>query len=870
MSAPPPRSIWGSLAKAIIRVASRLVPVRHRARWLREWQAELWHREDALARRGAVGRSGLTRLVVPALGSLSHAIWMRARPGTGSGLLRDLRFAVRILLRHPGFTWTAIGTLALGIGGNVAVLSVVHGALVRAYPYADGERILALSMRDDQRPGTAGLLSYPDLEVAATVPALASVAGYDWDPVNLSLPGGSRWVGVGLVSPGFMETLGAGLVEGRGFLPEEDDPGSEPVAIVSESLWRSAFPGRPAVGASIRIDEQPHRVVGLAPAFLDIPAGAEVWIPLRPTGRAATRQSFWLGAVARLGDGWTAAEARSSLETLGRALAAEFPDTHAGRTLDATTLREWRTGGVRAALLAVMVGLVLVLLVICTNLTSLGVARAWSRERELAVRRAIGASRGRLVLQFLTEAGVLALCAGVLGVGIAALGVHLLLPRLPAAPTWLTPAFGFPVYAAAALLTLAALFFLGLAPLGAVVLRTRRRRVGPSGPSRDLLLLVQVAGTTLLLVAATHLSTRLVELNRVDPGFATENRVSGSLVLPGRTYADGDAIRRFANELVEQLENAPSIQAGAIVSRMPFRSGVNSVLWWEDGQPEQAFRENPQAQINAVSSDYFATMDVPVLRGRGIEDRDDERAERVVVVNERFARTHFGDRSPIGRSISFTYPPEFHEIVGVVGDVTHQELGSRPVFQIYTAFAQHPGRRMSVVVRGRTSASVVGPALSDAIARVDPGLAIADLRGVDQTVRASYWHLRLATRVFLAIATFASLLAAVGIAGITFQNVSRRQHELAVRLALGASTRDVTGVLAGRLAAFVGAGLALGAGLSLVGSRLVAHRIPGVAPVPLVLVLAVVLSFALIGVGAAVLPTRRALRIAPAQALRSD
>ncbi|MDX1393350.1 MAG: ABC transporter permease [Gemmatimonadota bacterium] len=870
------REAAGRLARWLIGGAVVVVPPVHRERWEREWDAELWHRERRLDSEGIGGIRRAALLIGPALGAFVHAGWLRLqRPGLDA-LRQDVRFALRTYRRSPGFVAAAVATLGLGIAANVAVFAVIEGAFLEPYGYGEADRLGVLGGSDAERPGEILPLSIPDLEEVRESGVFQSVMAADWDPFNVRLDDRTEWVGGGLVSASMFETLGIEPLRGRGFAPDEDGAGGPRVVVLGEAFWRRELGGAEVVGRSLSLDGEPYEIIGVAPAAVDIPEGAELWVPLRPTGERLTRRSNWLSAYARLAPDVTWEGAGASLDVLSARIAAAHPETNEGRSITVESLRDRRTGGLKPAFLALAGAVGVLLLIVCANLASLMLARSARRATELGVRRALGASRGRVARQLITESLALAALGGACGLLVGGWSVRGLGQLVAVRPVWFVPDIDASVAWVAFGLTLASAVIFGIAPIRAASRQAFDSLAGASrgstGRRRDVLVFAQVALSTVLLIAAGLLVRSLSELTSVDPGFDARGRVSGTIQLPDAEYDTDELVTGFVDRLIVAVEARPEIARAAAVTRMPFRSGTNSVMWWEEGQDDEAYRRNPQALLNSVTPGYFEALGIDITRGRALDPRDDGDAEAVAVISEAFARGYFGDRDPVGAHISFSYPTRFVTVVGVVADTRHVSLEQEPRYQIYAPFAQRPTTRVSIAVQA-ASPGATGPAaqaLRDVVRSVEPDVAVAGLAPVEAALSASVWRLRLLTRVFWAFGAFALLLSAVGIAGVVATSVARRTREIGVRVALGARPTQVIGLVGRHTAALVAGGVVTGAGVALVLGRVAEGTLYGVEPRDPLTFAVVVAAFTAVGAVAALLPARRAMAIDPADALRAD
>ncbi len=869
------RSWLGRLALLVIRFASLGVPADQREGWRREWSAELWHRERSVARRPAWTRA--SPLLGPLPGAFLHALTLRFAGFRFDSAVQDLLFALRSYRRAPAYTIVSLVTLGLGVGTTVAVLSVLHGALIRPYAYGDPDRIVVLGTERVERPGDLLPLAYAEIADLMDLGVFESVTAYEWDPFNVRLDDRTEWVGAGVVSPSLFRTFGLAPLLGRVFLPDDAVAEASPVVIIGASFWRRVFGAGDVIGQTLWMDGIPHEVVGVAPEAMDVPRGANLWVPLRPNGAATTRDSRWLQAYARLTPGTTWDQATAALNALAPRLAEAFPGSYDARSFAGIEIREYRAGEVRTGLLALAGALGLLLMIVGANLASLTLARAANRAGEFGVRRALGAGRGRLGRQLLVEGAVLGSVAGVLGVVAGFSSLVALGQLIPERPTWFSPSLG-PYLAligvSTAVLVACSLALIPLASRssgwgsGQVVTPTEGE--APTSRSRDALVFAEVAFTTILLLGAGMLILSLTRLSAVDPGFEAEGRLTGTVQLPLVRYADDESVLAFVESLERGLMSTRDVVSAGMVTRLPFRSGTRSVMWQEESQSADASRENPRAELNSVTPGYLGAMGIERLRGRMLGRQDGADSPPVVVVSETFASGHFGARNPIGNRISFANRPRLFEIVGVVEDVKHEQLGQAPRFQIYAPFAQRPTQRLSLVVEGTGSPAELAPAIRGVLRQLDPDLAIAELSVMEDMVLTSVWRLRLLTRLVWACAAFAVLLAAVGVAGVVAHSVARRTREIGIRLALGARAPDVVTLVCGRMAVVLAGGLTVGVVAGASFGRWAEESLFGVDPHDPWIYLAIIAGFACFGGVAALLPVRRAMRLDPVRALRAD
>ncbi|MEM7416617.1 MAG: ABC transporter permease [Gemmatimonadota bacterium] len=805
---------------------ARIVPAELRADWLREWTSELWYSASTASDTGA--RSPSLRALI---GALPHACYLRSQTFRMATLRRDVAFAVRSYRRSPGYSASTIVTLALASAGLTAVLTIVDGALLRPYPYGDADRMVELAATDPERPGEALRLSFPEVQALEQSPAFASVTAFDWEPFNARQGERTEWVGANRVTASVFTTFGLEPLAGRGFRPEDGIVGGPDVVVLSTAMANRAGAPQGVVGSVVSLDGVPYEVVGVAPPEMAGPDGPDLWVPLRPTGTAASVQSRWLTAYGRLADGVSPEQAHAALESLRSGLAEQAPEDYENRGFQLRSLRDARASEVRTPLLGLVAVLGLVYLIVVANLAVLTAARAGLRGHEFAVRTSLGAGRDQLRRQLIVEGFVLGGVAALIG----AIGAHWLLGVLsgavPESPEWFSTRANSWIFAGVA----AALVATGVG----VTLLAHRTGSGPSparalrgqarGVPRDALVLTQIAMTTLLVLGTGSLGLSLRTLSDVQPGFDATDRVAGTIQLPTSRYDTDASVIAFFDEVSERVRSSdPRSDVGA-VTRLPFRSGVNNVLWWEDGQSEDAFRTNPAAELNSVSEAYFATMGIPLLRGRPMESSDDGRAEDVVWINESLAAGYFGTRNPIGALLSYQYPPRFARVAGVVADVHQQGLDQVPPYQLYAPYRQRPTTRVSLVVSLPDRADVAADALRSSVAEVDPDLAIANLSYLSDSIHRSLWALRFATTLLVACGMFALVLAGIGVSGVLSQAVTHRRKEIGIRFALGAPAPSVARLIGRRLGAVVTLGLSIGIVAALLVGRLAERTVYGFA-----------------------------------------
>lgn len=794
-------------------------------------------------------------------------------------LLQDLRYAMRRLLNTPGFTLVAVLTLALGIGINTMVFSVVNAVLIRPMPQVNTDGLIIL--RDVQRAqGKEGGASYPDLvDWKAGSSTLADVAAYHDRDVVMMRPGGeAEEVSAEVVTPNLFPMLGARPARGRLFLPEEAIPDANRVVILSDKLWTERFGADPeVVGSEVTVDGQPHTVVGLMPPRFGFPDNQLLWLPFSPPASGALRGERYLRAVGRLSAGATPAVAEQELSALAGRLAERYPESNAGHGVRVGNFDEARTGGMRPVLLVMLGAVGLVLLIACGNVAHLFLARAAGRQREIAVRVALGASRWRVVRQLLTESVAVALLGGLAGVAIADAGLRLILGSFPFdPPLWIVFDIDSKVLLFTVAISVGTGLLFGLAPAVRAgrrdltgSLREGGRGTSPSsaqGRLRGALVVGELALATVLLIGAMLMVRSLLRLQSVEPGFDTAQVLTARVTAAGTRYDDEGARQRFFQQIAEGAATLPGAAKAAVVTRVPLAGGSSSSDFEVEGRPLSQ-GEQPSAEYRGISADYFEAIGMTLVRGRSTTPAEVAAAAPVVVVNRTLAERFWPGEDPVGKRLRLSGP--WLTVVGVVPDVRLRSLDERATPQVYAPFTTGAPRSLTLLVR-TGSPSATAPALRELVRAADPGVPLDEIVGMDEVLRRSLWQQRLFGGMFTAFALLALLLAVTGVYGVMAYAVSLRTHEIGVRMALGAGVGRVLRLVVGRGAGLAAAGLALGVAGAFALTRVLASLLYGVSATD---PLAFVGSVAVLG-GAALLacyvPARRAARLDPVVALRAE
>ena len=809
-------------------------------------------------------------------------------------LLQDVRFGVRTLLKRPGFAAVAVLTLALGIGANTAIFSVIDAALLRSLPYREPERLVHLWETKRSRDFEQREASYPDFLDwrAQGGEVFEGLAGYTSRPVTLADAGEATRARGAAVTANFFDLLGVTAAAGRTFVEGEDGLQSKPVAVISHGFWRRRFGGeRSAVGREVALNGQAYTVVGVLPSDFNFAllGDAEVWTPLAVTPDVASRRYMhWLKVVGRLKQGVTHEAAQAHLATLAARIERDDPGAHAGAGLRAVELQEEFVGPVRPVLFVLLGAVGFVLLIACTNVANLLLARSAARRKEVAVRAALGASRWRVVRQLLTESVLLSLAGGAAGLVLALWGVEALVALIPAAQLAQMPylqslSLNRDVLVFATVLSLLTGVLFGLTPalsasradLQGALKEGGRNTVSRGGRRlRDLLVVAEVALALMLLVGAGLLMKSLVVMLRVDPGFDTRNLLTLRVALPPVRYAEDGRATRFYDEVLRRVSSVPGVRGAALTSNLPLAGDGGT------GTPQVVGRQTPaaeltEAHLRTVSANYFEVLGIPLVKGRAFAERDDATTPTVLLVNKTYAERVFPGEDPVGQRVTFKFTGEKQfEIVGVVGEEKVTSLDARTTPVVYFHSRQDSYFDSAALVM-RTDANdplALASAVRGEVRALDPEVPVYAVQSLEQMVansRAAFMRRYPAylTGIFACVAL---LLALVGIYGVVSYSVAQRTHELAVRVALGARGRDVLRLVLGHGLLLALAGIVLGALGALALTRLISGMLFGVSAADPAVYGLVALLLAAVALLACLLPARRAMKVDPMVALRYE
>jgi putative ABC transport system permease protein len=801
---------------------------------------------------------------------------------------QDVRYALRTLRRTPGFTATATITLAIGIGGTTAVFGVLHAVILRPLPYTEPDRLVAIGHPDEAgRPSNVGYLTFRDwraqtraFEDAALVRSwLATITdGAEPERVNAVR-----------VSWNFFHVLGIQPALGRDFRPEEDQPEAWRVVLLSDALWRRRFGADAAVvGRSIQIHGRPFLVVGVMPPSLEpLISGhyyqpAEMWAPIGydEADSSACRSCQHLNAIARLRRGISIESARAELVANQAALARQYPRDYGSAAATLRPLRDQLLGDVRPTLLLLFGAVAAVLLIACANLASLLLARGASRERELALRAALGASRGRVARQLLTESLLLAFAGGSAGVALALFGADLLtgaapddVPRLQRATIDATAlAFSFAVSAIAGIA-------FGLVPaLGAwprdphIALRSGHREAGDASRwGRRALVAAEVAIAIVLLAGAGLMIRTMCNLFDVDPGFDSAGVLALDLAFVGPPYAEDPALRGIQERVLDGVRALPGVDSVAFASQIPLSGNMDTWGFHVEGHPLAGSPDAPQVERYGVTPEYFRVMRIPLKRGRLLAAEDGPETPRVIVVGETTAHKLWPGQDPIGRRVRLMDGAGApYTVIGIVGDVRHYELSAPPTMQMYLAEQQFTDSFVTLTVRATGDQTSLIEPIRKVVFRMAAGVAPAASRTLDTLVAKSAEQRRFVMLLLAVFAAIALTLAMVGVYGTVAYTVARRTREFGVRMALGARRADIARLVFLEGGGLLAAGVVIGAAVAIAVMRLLDRLLYGVAPGDPVTFVAIVSLVAAATVTAQLVPVFRATTVDPSRTLQAE
>lgn len=828
------------------------------------------------------------------LASLRDAAYAVRGGGMLETLWQDIRYGARVLIKHKGFTAIAILTLALGIGANTAIFSVVNELLLRRLPYADPDRILMVwevtpSGRHENTTSRGNFRTWREQNQS-----FEAMAAFSDQRLNLTGDGPPEEVPVQFVTPELFQILGIQPIVGRLISPAEADPQKGQVALLSYGIWQRRFGGDPGiVGKTIKLHGAPFNVVGVMPADFQwhikkrsrTGKSPDIWTVLSmPSSGPALRGRF-LSVVAKLKPGVSMAQAESDVKAIEARIAHDLPEYNHGYSAEVIPLREQLVGNARSALLILLGAVGFVLLIACANVANLMLARAADREKEIALRTALGAHRLRIVRQLLTESLLLALFGSVFGLALAWLGIKALIAISPRDLVSLQGVgINLTVLGWTLGISVVTGIIFGLVPaleaarinLNDALKEGGKGSGGQSSRSRRLrgaFVVAEVALALVLLSSAGLLVKSFIRLQQIDTGFDTDNILTMVVPLSTTKYSDDPKVISFFRQANERIRNLPGVKSVGIVNYLPLYGGLGSSTGFSvEGRPPLPPGQGPGTNVRVSDSGYFAAMGIPLLRGRNFSDLENTEAKHVVLINQAMAQKHFAGEEPIGKRIDVAMFDSAHptEIIGIVGDVRYDSLVDKPEPTVYFPHPELTYEFMTLVVRTTTDPSSIAPAIQRELRALDSDQPVADVRTMNQVMSETRSRARFNTLLLGLFAALATLLASVGIFGVMNYSVTLRTHEIGLRIALGADPRRVLLLILRQGLVLTLIGIAIGLAGAMALTRLISGLLFDVKATDPVTFGVIVVLLGLVSLIACYIPARRATRVDPLVALRYE
>ncbi|MEP7270251.1 MAG: ABC transporter permease [Acidobacteriota bacterium] len=807
-----------------------------------------------------------------------------------SNLVRDFRYALRLLTQQPTFTLVIVITLALGIGANTAIFTVVSAALIRSLPYRDAQTLVHLSeskARDDSAMREA---SYPDFLDWRQNESFAGMAAYSGGgSATITESGATERIAIGSVTGNFFDVLGVDALLGRTFRPDEDQPQTARVAVLSHALWQRMFAGNQTViGRSVRLNEAGFTIVGvLPPSFHFAPRGAaQLWVAWRPSeGQLSRRYMHWVNVIARLKPGVTTDEADRSMQLTAARIARDYPESHTDRTIRIQSLQERFVGPIKPILLSLSIAVALVLLIACANIANLLLARATVRRREIAIRSSLGATRWDLMRQMLVESVLLAMIGGAIGFILAQFGVDALIAAIPEGRLATMPYLrGLKLDAGllgfTAVLSLLVGMVFGLAPALQLTrqslqeaLKEGSRTLGSHHQRlRSSLIVGEIALCFVLLIAGGLMVKSLLRLLAVDPGFRTANLLALTVSLPAGRYSDEPRVLAFYEQLIASIKAVPGVADAATVDVLPTIGGNTTKLNVEGRQPPPP-GEEVEMNFRSVSANYFSTVGVALDHGRRFDERDNQQGAMVVMINRTLADRLFRNEDPVGRRVTFVGDdPTPYQVIGVVADEKVNSIDSKVTPVVYVHSLQDVSPTASLIVRTSADPQSVAATIRREAKAIEPDLSVYGVTTMDELIAGSpaTFARRYPALLIGLFAVLALILSATGLYGLISYSVSQRTRELGIRVALGAGRRDILKLVMRRGVILAVSGLGLGLVLALTTTRLLTSMLYGVSPTDPSMFAGLAGLLGGVALLSCYLPARRATAVDPLIALRDE
>ena len=799
-------------------------------------------------------------------------------------LLRDIRYGVRSLSKRPGFTVIALIALALGIGANTAIFSLVNAVLLRPLPFAEPDRLVWVfgNIRNGSTRASVSPLDFLDYRQQNTTFEEFAASFSVPVPLNLTGNGEPERLTSAAVTGNYFQALGAKAAMGRTFQLENEKPGSDQVAVLSYGLWQKRFGGDPDIlKKTITLDGRTCEVLGVMPQDFSFPQSAELWVPINfdISPGMKQRKAHFLRPIGKLKAGITIAQAQADTDAVARRLEQQYPDTNTGWNLRLVSLREQLVGNTKPTLFILFGAVGFVLLIACANVANLLLIRAAARQKEIALRTALGAGRFRIVRQMITESVLLALAGGALGTLLAIWGVELLVTLSAGSiPATAQVRIDATVLSFTLLISLLTGVLFGLAP----ALRTMRLNLSESlkeggrtpgegsqrNRIRSVLVVLESAVAVVLLIGAGLLIRSLIQLQNIRPGFDAHNVLTMRVDLPREKYATPEKAANFFSQLESRLGGLPGVESVGLVSELPLSGQPNDMPYTVEGHPPVSIDQAFDDDFRRVNLQYFSALRIPLLRGRNFTEQEVRQSAKVVIISDLLARQVFPNEEPIGKRLIMSMGNQPFEIIGIVGDIRHRALESQPAAAMYLPTYETPW--MNIVLRTKGQPASLAAAVRKEVQGIDPDQPVADVKTMEQWLETAVAAPRYRTALLGLFALVALVLAATGIYGVMSYSVVQRTHEIGVRMALGARQLDVLKLVVRQGMTLVVLGVALGLCGAFALTRVMSTLLFGVTAKDPVTFVAVAALLTLVAFVACYLPARRATRVDPLVALRYE
>ncbi|HJY27374.1 MAG TPA: ABC transporter permease [Pyrinomonadaceae bacterium] len=798
-------------------------------------------------------------------------------------LLKDIRYGFRGLLKRPAFTVIALVALALGIGANTAIFSLVNAVVLQPLPFPEPDQLVWVygNIRNGGNRASVSPLDFLDYRSQNKTFEQLAASGTLPMPLNLTGSGDPERIMASTVTGNYFDTFKVAPALGRGFTLENEKTGQDQVTVLSHEFWQKHFAGDPAIlSKTIILDSKPYQVIGVMPAGLSLPQSAELWVPMTfdVNPDMKQRKAHFLRPIGRLKPGVTLLQAQADTDVIAAQLAEQFPDSNTGWNLRLLSLREQLVGSSRTTVFILFGAVGLVLLIACANVANLLMVRAAARQKEIALRTALGASRLRIIRQMLTESLLLSILGGALGALLAIWGVQLLVSlSADSLPRTVDVRIDATVLAFTLLISVVTGLLFGLAP----AFRTTKVNLSDSlkdgargsegvmrNRTRSLLVVFESAVAVVLLIGAGLLVRSLIALQNVDPGFDSNNVLTLRLDLPHKKYSDEEKAANFWQQLETRVASLPGVQSVGLVTELPLSGQLNDLPFTVEGRPPVSIDQAFDADFRRVNQNYFSAMRIPLLRGRNFTEQEVRQGDRVTLVSQTLVDSVFPNEEPLGKRLISAMGGQPFEIIGVVGDIRHQSLGGQPFPAMY--FPTRNIGRFNLAIRTQGDPLSIVGAVRKEVHALDPDQPIAAVRKMSDWVESSTAGPRYRTTLLGMFAALAMILAATGIYGVMSYSVAQRTHEIGVRMALGARQGDVLKLVVrqGMLLTLVGVILGLLGAFAL--TRVMQSLLFGVTakdPFTFSVVAGLLIAVAFV---ACFIPARRATKVDPLVALRYE